>query len=204
MAALMSIPPVRSRTLAILVLVPGLHALAREVDSALGLVVGSGLQRPLVGTSLVEILWGRIGSIGVAVGLWVLAIAALGAALAFLRARRAGDRPTEGAGSSLEVGDTRQVSGSAWAEALDGEVSTIVPLLLRPLITFLAVGSVLVEPTYPYFFTLPVGLSQDLGIAQDVLALVTMLALRAGPWAAPRFGSPRCAWRRRVGGPSSS
>ena len=176
----MVLPPVKPRTLAVLLLVPGLHALAREVDSALGLVVGSGLQRPLVGTSLVGILWGRMGSIGVGVGLWLLVVAATVAALAFLRARSKCAGVAEGVDPRPER-VALGVSRAAWAEALDSEVCTVLPLLLRPLITLLAVGSVLVTPAYPYAFTLPVGLSQDLGIAQDALALATILALRLGP-----------------------
>jgi len=85
-----------------------------------------------------------------------------------------------------------------------------VPLLLRPAITLLALASVAVRPSYPYGFTLPVALTQDWGIGQDLAALAALLALRLPPLRvpAPRAGevfllsflayavlAPEWAWR---------
>ena len=55
-----------------------------------------------------------------------------------------------------------------------------LPLLLRPAITTLALLSLAVDPVYPYGFTLPVALSQDWGIAQDIAAAAAMVAML--PW----------------------
>ena len=44
------------------------------------------------------------------------------------------------------------------------------------------------QPSYPYAFTLPVALTQDWAIAQDLLALAAILALRVP---APRIPAPR-------------
>jgi hypothetical protein len=52
----------------------------------------------------------------------------------------------------------------------------------------LALLSVAIKPGYPYAFTLPVALTQDWGIAQDLLALAAV----AAAWLpAPRFPAPR-------------
>ena len=52
----------------------------------------------------------------------------------------------------------------------------------------LALLSVAVRPSYPYGFTLPVALTQDWGIGQDLAALAALLALRLPPL---RFPAPR-------------
>src|SRR6185436_3996570 len=63
-------------------------------------------------------------------------------------------------------------------------------LLLRPALTLLALASLLLRPTYPYGFTLPVALTQDWGIAQDAAALAAATALLVR---APRLPPPRPA-----------
>ena len=62
------------------------------------------------------------------------------------------------------------------------------PLLLRPAITLLALVSVAFKPGYPYAFTLPVALTQDWGLAQDLLAVA---AIAAAVLPVPRFPAPR-------------
>ena len=52
----------------------------------------------------------------------------------------------------------------------------------------LALAAVALQPAYPYAFTLPVALTQDWGIAQDLLALAALLAATLP---APRFPAPR-------------
>jgi hypothetical protein len=52
----------------------------------------------------------------------------------------------------------------------------LLPLLLRPALTLLALASLAAQPTYPYGFTLPVALTQDWGIAQDVATAAAMVA----------------------------
>ena len=67
---------------------------------------------------------------------------------------------------------------------------SFAPLLLRPALTVLALVSLAVRPTYPYGFTLPVALTQDWGIAQDMAALAALLAARLS-W--PRLPAPGAA-----------
>jgi hypothetical protein len=93
---------------------------------------------------------------------------------------------------------TALVAGLAWrrtrasdvrfATAFEQETGIFAPLLLRPALTLLALGSVALRPSYPYAFTLPVALTQDWGIAQDLLTLAVVLALRLP---APRLPAPR-------------
>jgi len=90
------------------------------------------------------------------------------------------------------------VAGLAWrgkpavktgfAARFAQEARILAPLLLRPALTLLALVSVALRPRYPYGFTLPVALTQDWGIAQDLAALAAILALRLP---APRFPAPR-------------
>ena len=75
-----------------------------------------------------------------------------------------------------------------FAAAWDQEARVFGPLLLRPALTLVALASIALRPTYPYAFTLPVALTQDWGMAQDLLALAAILALRLP---APRFPAPR-------------
>ena len=79
----------------------------------------------------------------------------------------------------------------AQAQAVGREKPIVVwPLLLRPALTLLALVSVAWRPSYPYAFTLPVALTQDWGIAQDLAALAAIAATTFG---APRFPAPRTA-----------
>jgi hypothetical protein len=72
--------------------------------------------------------------------------------------------------------------------ALGCEASAFTPLYLRPAITLLALLSLGLRPVFPYAFTLPVALTQDLGIAQDLIALAWFVAAR---FPAPRLPAPR-------------
>ena len=56
------------------------------------------------------------------------------------------------------------------------------------MLTLLALLAVAFEPVYPFAFTLPVALTQDWGIAQDLLALA---AIAAAVLPAPRFPAPK-------------
>jgi hypothetical protein len=140
----------RSRT-ALAVLVPVLlHALAREADRGLGLVLRAEIEPAGL---LVEV--GRAmaadGAGAVArVVLWLLG----GLAAWFLLA--------------------------GWRHPV-----VLAPLLLRPAITLLAIASVAVHASYPYGFTLPVALTQDWGLGQDLAALAAIVALRLPPLRAP-------------------
>lgn len=144
-----------------------LFAVAREVDRALGLllraeVAPAGLLAELVRAGAAD------GAAALArVAGWVAVGLALVGALAWRRSRS---------------------SSAGFAAAIEGEARLLRPLLLRPALTLLALGSVALEPSYPYAFTLPVALTQDWGLAQDLLTLAAMLAL-ALP--APRFEAPR-------------
>jgi hypothetical protein len=55
-------------------------------------------------------------------------------------------------------------------------------------LTVVALVSVGLQPSYPWAFTLPVALTQDLGIAQDVAALAALLAMRLPPMRIPAPG----------------
>ena len=132
-----------------------LHGLAREVDAALGLVLHTSLDlRGLVGAAL-----GILDPAAVAgrMGLWTAAGAALWLLLAGLRAR---------------------AEGCTFRQALADESAWFAVLYLRPVITLLALGSLAIEPRFPYAFTLPVALTQDLAIGQDAAALAAWIALR--------------------------
>ena len=138
-----------------------LHALAREADRGLGLVLraevepdgSAGRGRPRDG--------GRGRRRGRPRG-------ALG---------RRGNRTWLG----LAVW-RRWREGTAWADALAGEAVVFTVLLLRPAMTIVALLSVATRASYPYGFTLPVALTQDWAIAQDVAVLAALVAWRpAGP-----------------------
>jgi hypothetical protein len=69
--------------------------------------------------------------------------------------------------------------GLGLGAALGREASAFDPLYLRPAITLLALVSLSAYPVFPYGFTLPVALTQDWRIGQDVVALAWFLAARA-------------------------
>ena len=81
--------------------------------------------------------------------------------------------------------------GARWVASVEhtaaprGVATAFAPLLLRCAITTLALASVALRPRYPYAFTLPVALTQDLGPAQDAAALAAFLAAR--PWGSFAF-----------------
>jgi len=146
-----------------------LHAVAREVDRALGLVLRaqvepSGLIRELA----------RAGAADGSLALlrpcaWIAAGLALWLALAARRARR---------------------QRAPLASGLAGEALALSPLLLKPLVSLLALVSLAVRASWPYGSTLPVALTQDWALGVD-LAIVAALAascLAAPHWPAPRAG----------------
>ena len=91
------------------------------------------------------------------VALWTVGGAVLWAALAFLRASR---------------------EGGSFATALDPVSRGFAPLYLRPALTLLALVSLALQPSYPYAFTLPVALGQDLGGNQHVVVIRLILKVR--------------------------
>ena len=143
------------------------HALAREVDRALGLVLRAEVEPAGLVAEVGRALAADAGGVLTRLSLWLAAwaAAAVGVAWWTRRATRAGDD------SGIEAPEL-----VAW------------PLLLRPALTLLALLSVALAPAYPYAFTLPVALTQDWGIAQDLLTLAAILALRLR---APRLPAPR-------------
>jgi hypothetical protein len=149
--------------LAARVLLPfALHGLAREVDAAVGVLLHTSLDLPrFVPTALSLVDW---TTAALHVLLWTLGGAVAWVALAHLRARATG-MPADA--------------------ALDHEARGFAPLYLRPALTLLALASLAVSGVYPYGFTLPVALTQDWGIAQDVAAAAALLA-----WRRPRLRLP--------------
>jgi hypothetical protein len=154
----------RPRTIFLALLPFALHGLAREVDRALGLVLRAEMEPAGL---LVEIAraMGAEGPGGtLRIVAWLLG----------------------GLGVWLALGWWRSRSTEApLVEALSGEVPTFAPLFLRPALTFVAVASVALRPSFPYAFTLPVALTQDLGVGQDVAVLAALLALRLPPLRMP-------------------
>jgi hypothetical protein len=141
-------------TLVLRALVPFvLYSVARDVDGALGILLHSTLDLPDFVRRALSLLdpadLARHASISVAVGLvvWFL--------LALIRSG---------------------ASAASFAEALTETAPSFVVLLLRPVLTVLALASLALQPTYPYAFTLPVALGQDLSIAVDALILAALLA----------------------------
>ena len=147
----------RPRTVLLALLPFVLHGLAREVDRALGLLLRAEMEPAGL---LVEVAraMGAEGATGaLRVAGWLLGGLAVWGALGWVRSRS---------------------EGTPLAEALSAEAPTFAPLLLRPALSVFALASVALRSSYPYGFTLPVALTQDLGIAQDVAALAALLALR--------------------------
>ena len=145
------------------VLLPlALQALAREVDHAVGLLLHSSLDLPdLVPQALALV---DAGDALRRTGAWLAGGVAAWLLLAALHAR---------------------VTGEAWRDALAAESQRFTFLLLRPCLTLLALMALAIRPSYPYGFTLPVALTQDWGIAQDIAVLAAFLA-----WRVPRLRLP--------------
>ena len=157
----------RPRSLALVIGLLALHALAREADRALGVVLRAEIAPDGLGSEVVRAMsaeWPAAGWRFVGV---VAAGLALAGAFAWRSARRA---PAEQAATT------------------GGEWTLLLPLVLRPALTLLALAAVALQPAYPYAFTLPVALTQDWGIAQDLLALA---AIAAAILPAPQFPAPR-------------
>jgi hypothetical protein len=142
-----------------------MHAFAREVDAAVGLLLHSSLDLPDFVPQALRLL--DVSAVLRHVALWTLGGAVSWALLAAERARREQRR---------------------FADALDLEARLFAPLWLRPVLTSLALLSLALEPTFPYAFTLPVALGQDWAAAQDVAVVAVLVAARAP---APRLPSPR-------------
>lgn len=156
-----------ARSLARVLLPLALHALAREVDSAVGLLLHTTLDLPDFVRQAFALV--DAGDVVRNVATWCIAGMAAAWALAWL-ARRSG--------------------AASWGVAFERVTPAFLVLLLRPALTLLALASLLVRPTYPYGFTLPVALTQDWGVAQDAAALATAVALVGRN---PRLSAPRPA-----------
>ena len=141
-----------------------LHALAREVDRGLGLVLRSEVEPDGLLAEVGRAVGAEASGAAVRVALWLVAGGAAWLALAGWRRRR---------------------EGTAWAPALAAEAGVFTPLLLRPAVTLVALLSVTVRASYPYGFTLPVALTQDWAIGQDAAVLAALLA-----WRLPAFRLP--------------
>ena len=130
-----------------------LYALARDVDAALGILLHSTLDLPgfvRIALSLLDPAdLARHASLSVVVGLlaWFL----------FASVRFRADHVS-------------------FREALAATAPSFAILLLRPFLTVLAMASLALRPTYPYAFTLPVALGQDLAITVDAAILAALLA----------------------------
>ena len=156
----------RARTVLLALAPVLLHALAREVDRALGLVLRAEIEPD-----------GLLYEVG-------RAMAAEGPAAAF----RVGLWLAAGTAIVAGLGWSRKRTGAVGSAGAFQHQRVVAPLLLRPALTLLALLSVALRPSYPYGFTLPVALTQDWAIAQDLAALAAILALRLP---APRFPAPR-------------
>ena len=157
----------RPRSLALVIGLLALHALAREADRALGTVLRAEVAPDGLGSEVVRAMTAEWPAAGWRFAGVVAAGLALVAAFAWRSTRRA---TTEQAATA----------GGEWA--------LLLPLALRPALTLLALAAVALQPAYPYAFTLPVALTQDWGLAQDLLALAALLAATLP---APRFPAPR-------------
>ena len=144
-----------------------LHALARDVDAATGLLLRSSLDLPDFVRQALRLV-DPAAALG-HVALWTLGGIVLWTALAFLRAPR---------------------DGASFAMALEAVSGGFAPLYLRPAFTLLALASLALQPSYPYGITLPVALTQDLGVAQDAAVLACLVA---GHAPRPRWPAPGAA-----------
>lgn len=143
----------RGRTLLRVLFLLALHAAARQIDGAVGLLLHTTLDLP----ELVPSAFGLVepAALSRSVASFLVGGLALWLGLAAVRARGLAE---------------------AWTEALDRSADASVFLLLRPALTLLALVSVAIRPTYPYGFTLPVALTQDWSLAQDLAAAAFALA----------------------------
>ncbi|PYQ46958.1 MAG: hypothetical protein DMF78_24990 [Acidobacteria bacterium] len=132
-----------------------LHAVARDVDAAIGVVLHTTLDVPDLSWRALALV--DAGDLARHVLVWLAAGAAAWAALSAGRAR---------------------TEGMALHDALSAEAGLFAPLYLRPALTVLSLGSLALRPTYPYAFTLPVALGQDWGIAQDAATVAALAAAR--------------------------
>jgi hypothetical protein len=146
-----------ARTLAAAVVPLLLHVLAREADRGLGLVLRAGVEPDGLLTEVVRAAMADASGLAFRVPAGVGLGLALWCALAWGRRRR---------------------EGGGFRQALAREAPVLLPLLLRPALTLLALLSVGVQAAYPYAFTLPVALTQDWGPGQDAAALATVVAMR--------------------------
>src|SRR5262249_52924955 len=153
-----------------------LHALAREVDAACGLILHTSLDVPgFVATAL------RLID---PTALLARAAVALAAGTLVWLAAPAWRR--RGAGGSL-------------ADPLRATAGAFAPLYLRPALTLVALASLALRPTLPYGFTLPVALTQDWGPAQDALVTAAFVVALVSAGLVPaarrrpgfRLGAPR-------------
>jgi hypothetical protein len=142
-----------------------LLALSRAFDHALGMLLHTGLDLP----GIVSLTAGLVEPRGLIRGtlLGLVAGAILSGLLALERSWR---------------------TGISLPDALFEEASTFDLLYAFPLVTLLALLSVGVHTPFPYAFTLPVALTQDLHPVLVVLVLMGLLAVRM-PEA--RFPAPR-------------
>jgi len=163
----------RPRAISLVLALVALHALAREVDRALGLVLRAEVEPAGLLTEIARAMAIDPAAAAGRVAAWLAVALAVLCALAWRRAR---------------------AHAAPFASTLEPEAKTLAPalapLLLRPALTLVALVSLAIQPSYPYAFTLPVALTQDWGIAQDLLALAAILALRMPPvrLPAPRAG----------------
>ena len=153
-----------------------LHGLAREVDRAVGLLLHTTLDLPGFVVHALGLL--DPASVGRHVALWVSGGLAVASLLAYARAG---------------------VDGRPFALAFADESRAFRPLLLRPVLTVLALASLAVQPTWPYGFTLPVALTQDWAPAQDVAVLAALVAARWRPLAWPAPGAVSFAFLTFLG-----
>ena len=160
-------PHPRKALLALLPFV--LHGLAREVDTAVGLLLRASTPPSSFVAEVGRVLASSGGGAAGRVALWTAAGALWWLGLAAGRARG------EGLGLSA---------------ALGREAESFAPLYLRPLVSLLALVSLALRPSFPYAFTLPLALGQDWALGQDLAALATLVAIRAP---AVRLPPPRPA-----------
>jgi hypothetical protein len=149
-----AVSPVRTVVVALVPLL--LHVLAREVDRGLGLVLRAGIEPDGLLAEVVRAATADAENAAFRVAWGVGLGLALWCVLSWWRRRR----------------------GSGGGPALASEATVLLPLLLRPALTLLALLSVAVQPAYPYGFTLPVALTQDWGPGQDAAAVAVLLAMR--------------------------